>query len=121
MTSKSNPSDSSKVGHQFDIYRRSEPFRLRDPKGKEGCTATIVDTDIQLEQFAPSKGGMSIEIIYSIKPEQIDTVAEYFGYIKGLSKEQLLVQIDKDGKGLELWVACRDNEIPDIERFTWIS
>ena len=122
MSQESNQNRDDATNHTFEIYGRSKPFCLRGMDGQEGCTATIVDNDIQLEQFSPSGGGnMSIEIIYSIKPQQIDTVASYFGYREGLTIEQLLIQIDEDRRGLELWTACRDMKIPEIERFTWIS
>ena len=119
MTSLNTPSeDKSK---DINIYKRSQPFRLRMEDGGEGCVATIVDGTVQLENFASGGGEMSIEIIYSIKPRQFDSVARYFAYPDGLTIEDLLHRIDMDLNGAKLWAACRDGLIPDIERFTWIS
>jgi hypothetical protein len=115
--SMTSDSDNSKYNQ---ILPRS--IYLRKEDGSTACVAKLVDGDVHLENYwSGGSDGMSLEIIYSIRPHQFDLVANYFGYPKGLSIMTLLKSIDSDFKGLELWEACRDQKLPDIERFTWIS
>ena len=97
-------------------------LKLLDNGMKPICYASVVDGDLQLENYW--SGGaeeLSIEIIYTVPAKSFGALNLFLGYPDDIPIETLLKNVNKDGKGAEIWTACKDNLIPGVKRFSWWS
>jgi hypothetical protein len=97
-------------------------IELIDKSRKPICYASIVEGDLRLENYwSGNEDELSLEIIYTVPAKSIGALNSYLGYPADIPIQTLLKNVNKDGKGAEIWSACKENLVPDIERFTWMS
>lgn len=97
-------------------------IELVDENKKPICYASIFDGNLRLENYW--SGGideLSLEIIYTIPADTFSVLKIFLGYHDDISIPTLLENINHDGKGAVIWNACKENLIPKVERFTWLS
>ena len=86
------------------------------------CYASIVDGSLRLENYwSGNVEEMSLEIIYTIPSESFKALNIFLGYPEDIPITTLLKNINHDGKGAILWNCCKENQIPNVKRFTWLS
>jgi len=97
-------------------------LELVDAGKKPICYASVVEGDLRLENYwSGREDELSLEIIYTIPAKSFGALNSFLGYPADIPVQTILKNINKDGKGLDIWTACIENLVPDIERFTWMS
>ena len=97
-------------------------LELIDENKKPICYASVVEGNLRLENYwSGSQDELSLEIIYTIPAKSFSALNSFLGYPVDIPVQTLLKNINKDGKGADIWIACKENLVPDIERFTWLS
>jgi hypothetical protein len=101
---------------------RSNETLVLDKEKKPVAHASMFGGDLRFENYwSGNAEELSVEIIYTVPPESFGAMNVYFSYPENLSVETFLKNINHDGNGKVLWDALKNNLIPGVERFTWLS
>ena len=95
---------------------------LVDVSKKPICYASVFEGNLRLQNYwSGCADELSLEIIYTIPAKSFGALNSFLGYPVDTPIQTLLKNINDDGKGADIWNACHNNSIPNVERFTWYS
>jgi len=100
----------------------SSSVAIQDELNRPVAYASMSEGNLRVENgWSATQDELSLEIIYTVPPESFSSINEVLGYFESIPISTVLTLINQDGKGQAFWEALRDNQIPNTDRFTWLS